>query len=187
MSHVANDGYRVRPFADMAEDAGAAAAIDAIFFETSNTKTFADEAARAAFRERWLGRYLTNFASCAFLAVDGGGQVVGYIVGSLDDPLRDPIFADLDHLKAFRDVIARYPAQLHINLTEGCRGRGIGRLLVGAFVDLAAKRRLPGVHAVTSRGARNVRFYAANGFVEQASARAGADTELVFLGRDLMG
>ena len=32
--------------------------IDAIFFEASNTKSFESDAARAVFRERWLGRYL---------------------------------------------------------------------------------------------------------------------------------
>ena len=41
--------------------------IDAVFFEASNTKSFADDAARAAFRQRWLGRFLEHDAAWAYI------------------------------------------------------------------------------------------------------------------------
>ncbi len=41
--------------------------LDHIFFSSSATKTFADEAERQAFRERWLGRYLKHDQSNSFL------------------------------------------------------------------------------------------------------------------------
>ena len=61
-------------------------AVDAIFFEASATKTFADERERAAFRERWLGRYLEHEPRWAYLALDRG-RVAGYLVGSVADPV----------------------------------------------------------------------------------------------------
>lgn len=180
-----DDECKVLPYAAVAGDARAAAALDAIFYASSNTKIFADEAARAVFRERWLGRYLRHYPQYAFVAADGGGEVVGYIAGSLQDPVRDPLFADLDHFKEFAHLTPRYPAQLHVNLAEAWRGRGLGTVLIEAFAAMAAKSGAPGVHVVTSRGARNVRFYAANAFAEKGCARVRDDIEQVFLGRDL--
>jgi GNAT superfamily N-acetyltransferase len=167
-------------------DAGAEtrSAIDRIFFASSNTKSFASEAARAAFRERWLGRYLTHFSPCCFVAADAGGGVIGYLVGSLEDPARDAAFADIAHFQTFSHLTARYPAQLHVNVDEDWRGHGIGAALVAAFVAHARSSAVPGVHIVTSRGARNVRFYERNGFREFDAAMAGGH-ELVFLGRSL--
>lgn len=174
----------IRPFHSVASDRSAIAAIDAVFFASSNTKVFADEAARAAFRERWLGRYLQHVPASCFVALDQAGRAVGYICGSLQDPALDPLFADQPHLQLFAHVTPAYPAQLHINLAEEARGRGIGRELIEAFASHAAAAGAPGIHAVSSRGARNLRFYAANGFGEIASAAIG-DKELVFLGRKL--
>ncbi len=61
---------------------------------------------------------------------------------------------------------------------------GIGAALIGAFADLASEAGAPGMHAVTSRGMRNVGFYLANGF-EERGATTMNDRELVFLGRDV--
>lgn len=174
----------VKPYAAIANDAPAAAAIEAVFFASSNTKSFADEAARAAFRERWLGRYLLLFPDCCFVAVDAVGNPVGYICGSLEDPARNHRFADQPHFAHFAHVTPDYPAQLHVNLADSARGHGIGRLLIDALVARAHAAAAPGIHAITSRGARNVGFYTANGFSEVAAATIG-DKQLVFLGRNL--
>lgn len=160
------------------------AELDRVFFSSSARQTFDSTEARAAFRERWLGRYLLHFPQCALVALDGERHVVGYVAGSLDDPARDPLFADLGHFTHFRDLTARYPAQLHVNLDAAWRGRGIGALLVDAFSRLAHAGGAPGVHVVTARGMRNVGFYLANGFLERGAAEIDG-RDLLFLGRDL--
>jgi len=173
-SDVRLDPDRARMIAD----------INAVFFQSSARQTFENEEEKAAFRETWLGRYLHHFPDFAFVAVDGSGRIVGYVIGSLEDPARDPLFADLELFSHFRDLTPRYPAQLHVNLAPDWRGRGVGADLVNAFSDLAHSRGAPGVHVVTARGMRNVRFYVAQGFLERG-ALALNGRELLFLGRDL--
>ncbi|AHB49427.1 GCN5 family acetyltransferase [Hyphomicrobium nitrativorans NL23] len=169
---------------DDAEQRWLVADIDHVFFSSSNTQSFETEAAKAAFRARWLGRYLLHFPQYAFLARDGAGRAIGYIVGNVADPARDPIFSDLPFLSAFADASARYPAHLHVNVVEAYRGQAIGARLIDTFALAARDAGANGVHVVTQRGARNVRFYNANGFQERAAVSLG-ETELVFLGRDL--
>ncbi len=160
------------------------AQIDAIFFAASATQSFPSEAARAAFRERWLGRYLEPFADCAFLAVDPGGDVLGYIVGALADPARDPRFADIDY---YRDLVAktpRYPAHLHINLAASARNLGVGSRLLDAFIAHARAQGAPGIHAVTSTASRNRSFYARASF-DVVAELDWNDHPIVMLGRAL--
>lgn len=158
--------------------------IDRVFFSSSQRQSFASDAEKAAFRERWLGRYLSHFPQHAFVALDGGQRVAGYLVGSLDDPARDPLFADLAFFAHFSAMTARYPAQLHVNLDAAWRGRGIGARLVDAFAAHARAHGAPGVHVVTTRGSRNVGFYLANGFSEKGALASG-DHELLLLGREI--
>lgn len=160
------------------------AAIDHIFFTSSATQSFASADAKAQFRERWLGRYLRHFPQHALLAIAPGGEVVGYVIGSLADPARDPLFADIPVLQRFSALTARYPAQLHINLDAAWRGHGIGARLVDAFADRARDAGAPGVHVVTQRGMRNVGFYLRNGFLERGATVIDG-RELLLLGRDL--
>ena len=166
------------------EHARLTAELDHVFFSSSARQSFASAEDRAIFRERWLGRYLLHFPHYAFMALDGTRRVVGYLVGSLDDPARDPLFADLAFFQHFRELTPRYPAQLHVNLDAAWRGRGIGARLVEAFADTARAHGAPGVHVVTARGLRNVGFYLANRF-EERGAVAIDGRELLFLGRDL--
>jgi GNAT superfamily N-acetyltransferase len=138
--------------------------LDPIFFEASATKSFADEVARAAFRERWLGRYLERWPELAFVAIGADGGLVGYIVGTHHDLARDPLFADIGYLPHLADLMAQYPAHLHINLAPGVRSGGVGSRLVAAFSDDARAAGCAGVHLVTGRDSRNRSFYARNGF-----------------------
>ncbi len=158
--------------------------IDAIFFEASATKSFADDAERAAFRERWLGRYLTHFPAQAYLALAADDSVAGYLVGSLDDPAHTPLFADIGYFTSFAPLTADYPAQLHVNLAPRWRGQGIGARLVEAFADDARRAGAKGVHVVTARGMRNIGFYLANGFHEAGALNVNG-RDLVFLARSL--
>lgn len=157
-------------------------ALDPIFFAASATRSFPDQAARLIFRERWLGRYLREFPRLAHVALDTDDAIVGYIVGAHADPARDPLFADIGYWPAIAPLTARYPAHLHINLAETARNRGIGSLLIEAFLADARVAGVSGVHLVTGRHSRNRSFYARNGFVEVAGLDWGG-TPIVMLAR----
>ncbi|MCB1511422.1 MAG: GNAT family N-acetyltransferase [Hyphomicrobiaceae bacterium] len=146
------------------------AAIDAIFFEASSVKAFADNEARAAFRWLWLGRYLCEEPEHAFVAQTGDGRTIGYLVGSIADPAQREAFASLTYFADFARLTAQYPAHLHINMAAGSRSTGVGARLIEAFAEHAKERGAPGMHVVTSADARNTRFYRRCGFVERARA-----------------
>lgn len=178
------DDVTIVPWASVSASPGVDAALDAIFFEASGTKTFASQTERDAFRERWLGRYLTKFPDAAFVAVDPCGRLAGYIAGSFADPAREPLFNDIGYFRELAHLTARFPAQLHVNLAPEWRSRGVGAKLVERFSEAARSAGAPGVHVVTARGMRNARFYLANGFREEGSL-AWNGKELVFLARAL--
>ena len=139
---------------------------------------------RAAFRERWLGRHLEHFPDCTFLAVDTTESVLGYVVGALDDPAKDPRFDDIAYFRDFAHLTNRFPAHLHINLAVGARNRGIGGRLIEAFCANARASGAPGVHVVTGETSRNRPFYARTGFEPQATL-GPAGRGAVFLARAL--
>lgn len=149
--------------------------LDAIFFEASNTKSFPSEEARAAFRERWFGRYLRDHPRWAYVAQAVDGTVAGYLVGALDEP---------SGFEDFASAARAFPAHLHVNLAPQFRNRGIGADLIEAFAADAARAGAKGVHVVTSADARNVSFYDRVGFKPRAKTTVN-DAELVFLGRTL--
>lgn len=156
-------------------DAGPRATVDqeieAVFLEAAGSRTFETDEARLAFRERWLMRYLTHFPGEAFVARVPGGSVIGYLTGCLDDPAKHALFADIPYFADFASLTGRFPAHLHINLTAGYRGGGIGRRLIEAFASHAAERGAPGMHAVTADGVRNNGFYLDCGFKRAATTQ----------------
>ncbi len=161
------------------------AQIETIFFASSNVQQFADEAERAAFRERWLGRYLDRWPEHIFVARTGDDRVIGYLAGCHEDPAVHPAFADIAYMPAFADLSRSYPSHLHINLDPAWRSGGIGTRLIDAFCA-HAQRRAPGVHVVTGRTSRNVRFYERNGFRLLRTTRSPwSNAEIAFLGRIL--
>lgn len=169
---------------EIADKARLVPRIDAIFFETSGTKTFTDEAHRQAFRERWLGRYLRDQPDWAYVALDGSGAVAGYLVGSITDPATTGPFDDIGAFENFAALTRAHPAHLHINLTARFRSHGIGARLIDAFVADAARAGASGVHVITGAASRNVGFYERNGFRALATGKI-RDHEVVFLGRPL--
>ncbi|MBA2127114.1 GNAT family N-acetyltransferase [Hyphomicrobium methylovorum] len=169
----------IQRYRDIARDLSNAVAgeIDEIFFEASNTKSFATPEARIAFRHRWLGRYLANYPHFAYVAIDREQRVAGYLVGAIE---KSDGAADADPFATFA---VDYPAHLHVNVAARDRGRGIGGQLIAVFVDELRIAGAAGVHVVTSAASDNVRFYKRNGFAEVA--RGGKADALVFLGRRL--
>lgn len=168
--------------------------VEAIFYEASATRSFASDDEQRAFQERWLGRYLAHDARWFYVALAGppggtdgaleGYPVAGYLAGSLDDPAATARFSDIGYFRELAAATARYPAHLHINLAPQFRNRGWGERLIAAFAADARAAGAPGLHVVTGRGVRNVRFYTACGFAEVASV-VWRDRELVMLGRML--
>jgi GNAT superfamily N-acetyltransferase len=177
----------IRRYLDVPDHARLADAIEAIFFEASNTKSFASAAARATFRERWLGRYLRNHPQFVYLAMTASNEVAGYLVGAIAGPASAARFADDGYPASFREASKPYPAHLHINLAPSYRGFGIGGRLIEAFVADARSAGASGAHVITSAASDNVRFYIRNGFVEIARTRPveiSSNEPLVFLGRE---
>ena len=158
--------------------------IERIFFASAGRTTFADDTDRNAFRERWLGRYLTHDRAHAFVARDENGGVVGYLVGCLADPAQAARFDDISFYPDFADFTTRYPAHLHINLDAAWRGKGIGARLIEAFAEQAARAGVAGVHIVTGAAARNIGFYRRCGFEPLREAQWNGNA-ILFMGRDL--
>lgn len=160
--------------------------IEAIFFEASG-RTFAPGPERAAFRERWLDRFLDRWPHLAFVLLRDGDRtqgVAGYLIGCLEDPARSSLFADLAYFQDFAATCARFPAHLHINLAPAFRSRGLGGHLIEAFAETARAAGAPGMHVVTSPTARNVHFYGRHGFAE-ADRTLWFGKPVVLLGRPL--
>ena len=155
-----------------------------IFFATA-ARPYPDPHERAAFRERWFGRYLDHPSDVLLLALDGPSKVAGYLVGTLEDASTSARFADTAYFReAFAEACRAFPAHLHINMDERYRNQGIGERLIEGFARVCRSSGVRGMHVVTGRGMRNVRFYQRCGFIERASSpRNGGD--MVFLGRAL--
>jgi GNAT superfamily N-acetyltransferase len=179
------DDIAIRALTDGRMSPEIAAQVDAIFFEASGRRGFASGEDRAAFRERWLGRYFRGGSDVVLVAEDGQGTVAGYLVGALEDPAGQDRFADIGYFRGeFRGLCRRYPAHLHINLAPAFRNRGIGARLIAAFAVRAAEAGAPGMHVVTASDARNVRFYARFGFFELGRAPWNG-RQVVLLGKSL--
>lgn len=198
-----NKQIRVERWTDQAADAVSRmhllAGIDTIFWATtahppsslhernvrSDELSEAQQVAimkRQAFRALWLGDYLAADPEHVWLALTPDGHVAGYLVGTLEDPVRNQRFASLSYFTDFESAVRDFPAHLHINLDAAYRNRGIGRRLIDAFAAQVRASGLPGLHVVTGASQRNVRFYTRAGFTEIARTPRGSG-DVVFLGR----
>ena len=177
-------GWTIRPFQQGQRHEVVGAAIEEVFFGTSATPSFPDDAARAAFRERWLGRYLERWPQWCFFAETDAGGVAGYLAGCCDNPATSTDFADHGYYALFDEECRRFPAHLHINVLPEHRGAGVGTDMIAAFAAKCAAQDLPGFHAITADGHRN------NAFFERCGLRAEAhgswnNCSLVLFGRAL--
>jgi GNAT superfamily N-acetyltransferase len=158
--------------------------IEAIFWETTAAPPV-DAVAREGFRAQWFGQYLHHDPGLVFVAINAHGAVGGYLVGTFASLATSPRFAALPYATTFAAAVARYPAHLHLNLTASWRGRGVGRLLIAAFVAQVRAAGLPGCHVVTGAASRNVSFYTREGFQEIDRSSNGRGKTVLFLGRDV--
>jgi GNAT superfamily N-acetyltransferase len=85
--------------------------------------------------------------------------------------------------RAPREVVDAYPAHLHLNLLPVAQGRGIGSVLLKAWLELASKRGATAVHVGVNRAnLRALRFWSQNSFKDlNPEGRAGSRT--VWMGR----
>ena len=103
------------------------------------------------------------------VATNADGEVAGYLAGGLmsnREPLPGP-----DYYDSFpAAMIDAYPAHLHVNVREDCRGRTVGSALIDAFRAICREHNVPGVHAVTAAGSRAAAFFTRRGLDERATA-----------------
>ena len=153
-------------------EAGDAEAVDdalaEIFFETAVRQTFATTAEREAYRHRWYDRYTYRCRASIFVARDDAAKPIGYVLACPFDVRQVPSFSDIGYFWAFGDLIDRYPAHLHVNVTREWQGRGVGRALVERGVAACRSAGARGVHVVTAADAPNIGFYNRCGLAEVA-------------------
>ena len=176
-------GGEVRPLTELGTAPTALAAVEAIFFQSSNTQSFTSAEERHQFRERWLLRYIAAYPDDFLVAFDPVGAVAGYLAGCPEDAALLPAFADVAAYAAFLAECARYPAHLHVNVRVDARGHGIGRRLIVAFAAGCARRGIARLHVITARGAANGAFYERCGF-QPVAERLVAGRALIMLGLD---
>lgn len=130
-------------------------------------------------------------AGCCNLVAEEEGKVLGYILGACSgfalfwDLLpRLPLLLlriglgvygpPLPHLRYLlrllrfpgpKAPLGRYPAHLHIAVGLEARGKGVGRLLLVAFLDCLRAKGVPGVQLATTRANQAARrLYQSLGF-----------------------
>jgi GNAT superfamily N-acetyltransferase len=168
-----------------AAQALAQAQAEAIFWDAAATQRFATAEERAAFHDLWFGRYVRHAPREFLLALGPEGDVRGYLAGALlsdAPPLPGP-----DYFAHFPpELIARFPAHLHVNIRADMRSAGLGADLVRAFVDHCRAEGMPGLHAVTAQGSGAAAFFERCGLLPRATAD-WRGRELAFLGMALTG
>jgi GNAT superfamily N-acetyltransferase len=90
-----------------------------------------------------------------------------YPLPATDDPTDDAEIIALIHDPESPpdEIVATYPAHLHIDLLPVLQGRGVGREMMRRLLDELRSRGVPGVHlGVDARNQRAVGFYEHLGF-----------------------
>jgi GNAT superfamily N-acetyltransferase len=149
----------------------------------------------------YVGPYLALAPRFAFVLDPGSGTPAGYVLGVPDtdaftaaceqswwpalrrrypDPPEpatpdERLIAMMHHPPQWsREVIARYPSHLHIDLLPEAQGQGHGRALMERLFRALADAGSPGVHLGVARAnQRAVGFYRRLGFVELDGSPGG--------------
>ncbi|XVU27870.1 GNAT family N-acetyltransferase [Actinoplanes sp. CA-054009] len=153
----------------------------------------------------WAVPYVTAEPQHAYVADDGSGQAVGYIVGTADTPRfvdwyrsewlpategrypggdpRDEFPLLLHHHpeRMLVPELAGYPAHLHMDLLPQWQRKGLGRALMSAFLDSLRAAGVGQVYlgaAADNEGA--YAFYRRLGFHDVPTSQPGVH----YMGRD---
>lgn len=159
-------------------------AIDKIFFNTSSKKVFKSISEKEKFKYKYMGYYLKNYSEYFYVATLNE-KVVGYLC-CCPNTLQDDYFFNISGYYNIIDKnkIIEYPAHLHINLTQECRGRGIGSIMIKTLCQKLALQSLSGIHVFTTPDSLNVSFYRKNDFRDELTVEYH-DSNLLFLGRKI--
>lgn len=165
--------------------------------------------------EIYVGPYVVLPGCIALTAVDEGGPA-GYCLAAVDtrdfearceadwwpalrarhpDPGPAPATPDEElaaHVHrppvAPAEVVADFPAHLHIDLLPRLQGRGVGGRLLRRLLDELRARGVPGVHlGVDARNTRAIGFYRHLGFTELARSAGGVTMGLHLSARGAPG
>lgn len=157
--------------------------------------------------EVYVGPYLMMPSGIGFTAVEDGIPS-GYVLAAVDtrsfeaecerewwpalrakyaEPADDPSTDDAEIIALIHDpesppddVVALYPAHLHIDLLPMLQGKGVGREMMSLILGQLRARGVPGVHlGVDARNRRAVGFYEHLGFTHLD------DTDDVVMGKRL--
>lgn len=144
--------------------------------------------------EIWAAPYALLEPDLAFVLEDTNGEVVGYVLGSLDavgfedrcesewwpavrhrhvlvengDRIDDLLIALIHNRPQPRhDLVTEFPSELHIDLLPEAQGRGHGRRMIETLLAALADLGSLGVHlGVSAENLNAIGFYRALGFVE---------------------
>lgn len=148
-----------------------------IFFETSSVKSFKTESAKQKFLDKYFLNYLNNWPEYLFYYKDD--RAMGYICCCPNTEYGTELIDSFPYYNNFQKLIAKYPAHLHINLSEDSRGMGLGSKLLLRLKAKLKEEKVIGLHAVTTNGNKNNSFYLKNGF------KAHSVNELCLFGMNL--
>ncbi len=158
--------------------------LERIFFLSSPTKIFHDEAQRTLHYDRWLGRYLRSFPGDCFVSVDGAGDALAYLAGCPDSAAARSLFGDIDYYPRFWPQYADYPAHFHVNTAPEQRGQGHGARLVEAYAAHCRSASISGMHVVTAAASPAVVFFNKCG-LRRLTSTEWQRRQLELLGRKL--
>lgn len=156
--------------------------LEKIFFDNSLIKTFKSTDEREKFFNRWCGQYLNNYPTQFYLALIKS-RLVGYLAGHTDSIKALDEF-QIPGYDLFKEYYDQFPAHLHINCDVNHQGMGIGKKLMNTYMEELKEKGIPGVHIITSIGAKNSGFYASLGF-DIVDFRELKGSKLIMMGKKL--
>lgn len=153
-----------------------------IFFKTSMVKAFSNHNEKEKFFHLWCGQYLNTCPTQFYLALKEK-KIIGYLAGHTNSRQALKEFK-IPGYEFFEKHYDKYPAHLHINCDANFQGKGVGTKLMEKFMTEVREKELPGVHIVTSIGAKNSGFYASLDF-DIIDYHDFKNTRLLFMGKSL--
>lgn len=83
-------------------------------------------------------------------------------------------------------IVTAFPAHVHMNLLPRAQGQGLGSRLLDAWVEQAAERHVPAVHAgVSAANGAGLAFWSARGFKPVHTDPGGGSQGTIWCGRRL--
>lgn len=154
-------------------------AIAALCADTGRQGDPVDDDERAAFGEHWIGPYRELRPDWTWVAVVDA-RVIGYLTGcpdtlSFEKERRRVFRPQPDSRELFPADIrvklwTEHPAHLHMNVSVGRRGHGVGAALLKSFFDELKIAGVPSAHVVCGPAAAS--YWESAGFRTEAAVEA---------------